>query len=189
MRGRNALVDVAPRTVAGLAWTPSGRPAPAAAGAALHGLLWAAFDEAAPEPALSPGARSDMRCWALQTARAILGWRRGGRSYVAGYGARAPRRPQHRLAACGAPAAAACSVLSPAPNAVELAGALVAGPAEDGSFADARARSEQSAVGLHHNAPLIGLLAGLLASGTRAGECAAGHGLFQLLGAARGALP
>lgn len=60
------------------------------------------------------------------------------------------------------------------------AGALVAGPALDGTYLDDRTVSSQSAVGLHHNVPLIGLLGGLIASGVTTGQCAAGHGLFQL---------
>lgn len=58
----------------------------------------------------------------------------------------------------------------------------MAGPAVDGLFTDNRTLSEQSGVGVHHNAPLIGLLGGLLSAGaTLPGQCAAGHGLYQLL--------
>lgn len=60
------------------------------------------------------------------------------------------------------------------------AGALVAGPAQDGTYADDRTFSSESSVGLHHNVPLIGLLGGLLSVGVTPGQCAAGHGLFQL---------
>lgn len=60
------------------------------------------------------------------------------------------------------------------------AGALVAGPAKDSTFEDDRTVTAQSAVGLHHNVPLIGLLGGLLSVGVTPGQCAAGHGLFQL---------
>lgn len=60
------------------------------------------------------------------------------------------------------------------------AGALVSGPGPDGSFADDRTLSAQSSVGLNHNVPLIGLLGGLLSVRVTAGQCAAGHGLFQL---------
>lgn len=68
----------------------------------------------------------------------------------------------------------------PAVSARTRAGALVSGPAADGSFADDRTASAQSSVGVHHNVPLIGLLGGLLASGVTQGQCAAGHGLYQL---------
>lgn len=65
-------------------------------------------------------------------------------------------------------------------NSPHTAGALVAGPAQDGSYADDRNLISQSAVGLHHNVPVIGLLGGILSTGVTSGQCAAGHGLFQL---------
>jgi hypothetical protein len=76
-------------------------------------------------------------------------------------------------------AVAACSKYMCASH-TRPAGALVAGPALDGSYADNRTLSSQSAVGLHHNVPLIGLLGGILSTGVTSGRCAAGHGLFQL---------
>jgi hypothetical protein len=50
----------------------------------------------------------------------------------------------------------------------------------DGTFSNDRTITAQSAIGLHHNVPFIGLLGGLLSVGVTPGQCAAGHGLFQL---------
>lgn len=115
----------------------------------------------------------------------ILGRSRGAASFLVGYRSHSPQRPQHRLASCppdaGAAACGVASLLSPEPNPVELSGALVAGPTADDSYADLRPRGDQSAVGLHHNAPLVGLLGGLLAVHVLPGECAAGQGLYQIV--------
>lgn len=121
----------------------------------------------------------------VSQATFILGRTRGAASFLVGYRGRYPQRPQHRLASCTqGPGVSTCGVanlLSPEPNPVTLSGALVAGPAADDSYADVRVRGEQSGVGIHHNAPLVGLLSGLLAVGVLPGECAAGQGLYQIV--------
>lgn len=62
-----------------------------------------------------------------------------------------------------------------------VTGALVSGPAIDDTYNDVRADAAQSAVGLHHNIPLIGLLGGLVTSGITQGQCSSGQGLYQML--------
>jgi hypothetical protein len=60
-------------------------------------------------------------------------------------------------------------------------GALVAGPGADDVYVDAADRPEYTAIGVHHNIPLIGTLGGLLSQRVNAGQCAAGQGMFQLM--------
>jgi hypothetical protein len=59
-------------------------------------------------------------------------------------------------------------------------GALVLGPEADDSYSDVRVLPG-SAVGLHHNTPLVVALIGLQARGTSPGKCQAGTGLLQTL--------
>lgn len=62
-------------------------------------------------------------------------------------------------------------------------GALVAGPTATDDYSDSQLSLGQSLVGLHHNLPVIGMLGSLLATGVTPGQCAAGKGMYQLMGA------
>lgn len=110
------------------------------------------------------------------------------RGYLVGFGPRAPLAPRHAASSCplgsrgrSPPACALPALLGGDASPAPLPGALVAGPAGDDSYTDARA-APGAAVGIHYNAPLLAALAGLLQSNAGPGQCqGAGGGILQEL--------
>ncbi|KIY96227.1 hypothetical protein MNEG_11736, partial [Monoraphidium neglectum] len=128
----------------------------------------------------------------------ILGGRTGRNpAFLAGFGPRAPDRPQHAQASCpplpsplsaaaaGGAAAASCgpeALFSSDPNPSVIAGALVAGPGpDDDSEVLASRAGPANRVGIHYNAPLLGALAGLVGAGAAPSRCQGGSGVLQQL--------
>ncbi len=160
----------------GLSWT-EGEPAPNAAAAAFIAM---AYSSVAGDK-LTQVQRTDLRCWALGQAYYLLG--RGGRSYVVGFGPKAPQRVQHMESSC-ASGEGGCDWASgfyaglPNPRMQLVEGALVAGPDLRDAFPDSRA-SPSARVGVHYNAPFSGLLAALLQEGMQSKACGQLRGIYQ----------
>ena len=220
LTGRSAAgQDLVRQTPRGLAYLPApdGAPLPNALAAAHLAMQAAAAVRrqqgaaaAAPGSAeargalasLPPQAAANLECFARRQVHYALGGSLGqGRSFVVGIGSRAPERPMHRQASCplGGPEDGgrrpACGVgpglLTSAPNAVTLTGAVVAGPDAEDGYADDRTEPA-SAVGFHLQAPFVGALAALSAPGpAREARCAsdAAAGGFATLAAAAEAGP
>ncbi|XP_045614940.1 LOW QUALITY PROTEIN: uncharacterized protein [Procambarus clarkii] len=88
-----------------------------------------------------------------------------GHSFVVGYGVDSPQRPHHRSSSCPWPPASCTdgwAQQQPGPNPHVLYGALVGGPAEDGTYSDDRNDYVHNEVACDYNAAFTGALAALV---------------------------
>ncbi|XP_045104527.1 endoglucanase E-4-like isoform X2 [Portunus trituberculatus] len=102
--------------------------------------------------------------WAVSQINYILG--DTGHSFVVGFGVNPPQRPHHRSSSCPIPPDS-CFLNSwgqtqPGPNPHILYGALVGGPAEDGTYEDDREDYVHNEVACDYNAAYTGALAAII---------------------------
>ena len=105
----------------------------------------------------------DYNAFAKQQIDLLLG--DAGRSYVVGFGKDYPKRPHHRGSSCPTNPRKPCDwnqFMSPDPNPNILYGALVGGPAADGSYQDKRGEYIKNSVAIDHNAGFQSAVAGLI---------------------------
>lgn len=153
-----------------------------AATAATYALIYAR-GQRAQQRGLNPYVQTNMECFALQQITYTLGGQMGAkRSFVVGFGNKAPNRAQHRQASCPADQSVKCTVadalLSINPNPNVIKGAVVAGPDGEDYFANDRT-SDQSRVSVTSNVPFMAAVAGLLHHDINPTQCRQGQGLFQ----------
>lgn len=116
--------------------------------------LWAAKHGIDPEINLQ---------WAESQINYILG--DVGHSFVVGYGVDPPQRPHHRASSCPSPPASCqdgWAQSQPGPNPHVLFGALVGGPAQDGTYVDDRMDYIHNEVACDYNAAFTGALAAMV---------------------------
>nr|XP_053653726.1 endoglucanase E-4-like isoform X1 [Cherax quadricarinatus] len=102
--------------------------------------------------------------WARSQIGQLLGDNsRYHRSFVVGFGQDPPQRPHHRSSSCPSPPQDCTGALdNPDPSPHVLYGALVGGPAGDGSYTDDRHDYQHNEVACDYNAAFTGALAALV---------------------------
>lgn len=103
------------------------------------------------------------RQWAESQINFLLG--DVGHSFVVGYGVDPPQRPHHRGSSCPSPPVAcetSWAQQQTGPNPHVLYGALVGGPAQDGTYVDDRMDYVHNEVACDYNAAFTGVLAAMV---------------------------
>ncbi|KAK8723947.1 hypothetical protein OTU49_011622 [Cherax quadricarinatus] len=101
--------------------------------------------------------------WARGQIGQLLGDNPRYQSFVVGYGVNPPQKPHHRSSSCPDPPEDCSNGFSnPGPNPQTLYGALVGGPAQDGSYNDDRGDYQHNEVACDYNAAFTGALAALV---------------------------
>ncbi|KAK8724409.1 hypothetical protein OTU49_011058, partial [Cherax quadricarinatus] len=101
--------------------------------------------------------------WARGQIGQLLGDNSRYQSFVVGFGVNPPTRPHHRSSSCpDRPADCSNGLTNSGPNPQTLWGALVGGPAQDGSYNDDRQDYQHNEVACDYNAAYTGALAALV---------------------------
>ncbi|KAG7158447.1 Endoglucanase E-4-like 12 [Homarus americanus] len=103
------------------------------------------------------------RQWAEGQMNYIMG--DAGHSFVVGFGVDPPQRPHHRSSSCPLPPASCTDGWAQnqdGPNPHVLYGALVGGPAKDGTYVDDRKDYQHNEVACDYNAAYTGALAAMI---------------------------